>query len=152
DALSMRRVAGELGVGTMSLYRYIPRKAVVLNLMLDRVSDPGDAAQRYAGLDWRGVLAANAPERRAHYLTHPWLLQVNWSRPLLGPNSVAGLDALVSRLGGLGLTDQERIAVLSLINSYVIGSVRTEILYARAIEETGVSDEEFWARQLPFLE
>lgn len=152
DALSMRRVAADLGVGTMSLYRYFPRKSVLINLMLERVSDPGDAAQRYAGLDWRGVLEANARESRALYLTHRWLLQVNWSRPLLGPNSVAGLEALVSRLDGLGLTDQEKIAVLSLINSYVIGSVRTEILYDRAVEETGLRDEEFWARQLPFLE
>lgn len=152
DALSMRRVAAELGAGTMSLYRYIPRKAVLINLMLDRVSDPGDAAQRYAGLDWRGVLEAYARDSRALYLTHRWLLQVNWSRPLLGPNSVARLEALVSRLDGLNLADQEKIAVLTLIDSYVTGSVRAEILYERAAEETGVSDDEFWARQLPFLE
>lgn len=152
DALSMRRVASELGVGTMSLYRYVPRKAVLINLMLERVSDPGDVAQRFAGLDWRGVLETNARETRALYLAHPWLLQVNWSRPLLGPNSLVGLEALVSRLDGLGLSDQERVATLSTIDSYVTGSVRTEILHARAAEETGVSDEEFWDRQLPFLE
>lgn len=152
DALSMRRMAGELGTGTMSLYRYVPRKSVLINLMLERVSDPGDVAARYAGLDWRGVLEANGRETRELYLKHPWLLQVNWSRPLLGPNSLIGIEFLVSRLDGLGLTDQERVTVLSLIDSYVLGSVRTEILHARAVEETGVGDEEFWARQLPFLE
>lgn len=152
DALTMRRVAADLGVGTMSLYRYFPRKDVLLNLMLERVSDPGDAARRYAGLDWRRVLELHARDSRSLYLKHPWLLQVNWSRPLLGPNSLAGLEVLISRLDGLGLTDQERVAVLTLIDSYVTGSVRTEILYARAAEETGVGDDEFWARQLPYLE
>jgi AcrR family transcriptional regulator len=44
DAVSMRRVAAELGVGTMSLYRYVPGEYELLDLMLDRVSDPGDAA------------------------------------------------------------------------------------------------------------
>jgi len=152
DALSMRRVANDLGVGTMSLYRYLPRKAVLINLMLERVSDPGDVAERYAGLAWRGVLEANVWETRTLYLTHPWLLQVNWTRPLLGPNSLVGLEYLVSRLDGLGLSDQERLTVLALLDSYVVGSVRSEILHARGAEETGVSDEEFWARQLPFLE
>lgn len=152
DALSMRRVASQLGVGTMSLYRYLPRKAVLINLMLERVSDPGDVAARLAGLDWRGVLETNARETRTLYLTHPWLLQVNWTRPLLGPNSLVGLEFLISRLDRLGLSDQERVAVLMVVESYVVGAVRTEILDARAAEETGLSDEEFWARQRPFLE
>src|SRR5690606_24941631 len=152
DALSMRRVASELGVGTMSLYRYLPRKAVLINLMMERVGDPGDVTARFAGLDWRGMLETNARETRMLYLAHPWLLQVNWTRPLLGPNSLVGLEALVSGLDGLGLGDQERMAVLMMMDSYVVGAVRSEILYARAAEETGVSDDEFWARQRPFLE
>jgi AcrR family transcriptional regulator len=60
DAVSMRRVAAELGVGTMSLYRYVPGEYELLDLMLDRVSDPGDAAQRLKGRDWRGVLETYA--------------------------------------------------------------------------------------------
>ena len=87
DAVSMRRVAAKLGVGTMSLYRYVPGKNELLDLMLDRVSDPGDAAQRLRGRDWRGVLETYAHGTWDLYTSHPWLLQVNWSRPALGPSS-----------------------------------------------------------------
>ncbi|GFJ93720.1 TetR/AcrR family transcriptional regulator [Phytohabitans rumicis] len=55
DALSMRRVAAELGAGTMSLYRHVPGKAELLALMLDKVSDPGrrpPAWQVPAGEPW----------------------------------------------------------------------------------------------------
>src|SRR5690606_9235190 len=44
DALSMRRIATELGTGTMTLYRYVPGKAELLDLMLDRVQRPEDDA------------------------------------------------------------------------------------------------------------
>lgn len=40
ESMSMRRVATELGTGTMSLYRYVPGKAELLDLMLDRVQRP----------------------------------------------------------------------------------------------------------------
>lgn len=38
DAVSMRKVAAELGCGTMSLYNYVPRKEDLYELMLDAVS------------------------------------------------------------------------------------------------------------------
>jgi len=151
DALSMRRVARDLGVGTMSLYRYIPGKAELLDLMLDRVSDPGDQIAAAEGKDWRGILALVARRGRTLYLRHPWLLQVNWSRPVLGPNTVAGLEFVVASLAGLGLTDRERINVLTTIDGYVVGATRGEIMYSRAVDETGLSDEEFWGRQSPVL-
>src|SRR6476661_5122429 len=37
DNVSMRRVAERLGVGAMSLYRYVPSKAELLDLMVDAV-------------------------------------------------------------------------------------------------------------------
>jgi AcrR family transcriptional regulator len=151
DALSMRRVARELGVGTMSLYRYVPGKAELLDLMLDRVSDPGEQIAAAEGKDWRGILAVVAHHGRNLYLAHPWLLQVNWSRPVLGPNTVAGLEFFVASLAGIGLTDQERINLLITIDGYVVGVTRGEIMYSWAVVETGLSDEEFWGRQYPVL-
>src|SRR5688572_11023766 len=75
DGLSMRRVATQLGVGTMSLYRYVPGKAELLALMLDRVSDPAEDVERARDLDWRGVVEVAARGSYRLYLTHPWLLQ-----------------------------------------------------------------------------
>ena len=38
DAVTMRRVAGELGVGTMSLYNYVPTKDHLIQLMIDQAA------------------------------------------------------------------------------------------------------------------
>lgn len=152
DALSMRRVARDLGVGTMSLYRYVPGKAELLDLMLDHVSDPGKAVEEARGKDWRGCLEVSAWDSRALYLEHPWLIQVNWSRPVFGPNSLAGFEFLMSVLQDVNLTDQERVIVVTTVDAYVTGAVRHQLQYLRAAEETGVSDDEFWRHQGPVLE
>lgn len=152
DALSMRRIARELDVGTMSLYRYVPTKDVLLNLMLDRVSDPSPAQGDALGPSWRAGLETAAREGRALYLRHPWLIQLNWTRPILGPGSVRSLEVVVAGLTDLPLRDQEKIMVISLLDGYVVGSVRQELLYEAAADETGLSEAEFWSIQLPYVE
>ncbi|MEN3609445.1 TetR/AcrR family transcriptional regulator [Plantactinospora sp. ZYX-F-223] len=151
-AISMRRVAAELGVGAMTLYRYVPGKAELLALMLDRVSGPGEEAVRAAEKGWRELLTAVAHDSYRLHLAHPWLLQVNWTRPVMGPNSLAGAEIVVAALTGLGLTSQERIGVMIALDGFVTGYARHRILYLAAAEESGVSDEEFWSQHLPVLE
>lgn len=152
DALSMRRVARELGVGAMSLYRHVPGKAELLVLMLDRVSDPGEQIEQAKGLDWRGVLELNAWSGWRLYLAHPWLLQVNWTRPVFGPNTLAGVESVLGGIAGMGLTDRELMHVLMTLDAFVTGLARQYVQYSRAAEETGLSDEEFWEQQYPVLE
>jgi AcrR family transcriptional regulator len=84
EALSMRRVAAELGAGTMSLYRHVPGKPELLALMLERISDPWGMCAHARGKPWREVLELVARGGYRMYLDHPWLLQVNWTRPVLG--------------------------------------------------------------------
>jgi AcrR family transcriptional regulator len=150
DGVSMRRVAAELGVGTMSLYRYVPGKAELLALMLDRVEAPDEAGP--VGPSWRDTVEAVARGTYRLYLAHPWLLQVNWTRPVLGPNSVANLEKSMRGLDGLGLTGQERIAVVMMVDAYVVGQARQRIQYEAVTVQSGLSDEEFWAQQYPYLE
>lgn len=152
DALSMRRVAAELGVGTMSLYRYVPGKAELLELMIDRAYRmmPGDDAPRDAG--WRTVLGYVAHGNWRMYLAHPWLLQTSLARPVLGPGAMAGFDYAVSGLAGLPLTDQERLGFIAAVDGYVAGCARTHVHTALAARQTGISDEEFWTAHGPLLE
>jgi AcrR family transcriptional regulator len=153
DALSMRRIARELGVGTMTLYRYVPDKRVLLALVLDRVLAPAErAAPRAAGTSWRATLESDAREGRALYLRHPWLLQVNMARPTLGPGSVAGLERTMRGLADLPLSDRDRINVVTSLDGLVTGAVRQQISYEQVAEESGLDDDEFWGAQLPFME
>lgn len=152
DALSMRRLAQELGVGTMSLYRYVPSKKELLDLMLDAVVGPSLERCSAPARGWREFLTATAHEGRKMYLGHPWALQTNWSRPVLGPSSVADLELFMSGVNGLPLSDQEKMSLVTALDSYVLGTVRQELMWQEAATESGITHEEFWEYQLPALE
>ncbi|NGO48631.1 TetR/AcrR family transcriptional regulator [Streptomyces ureilyticus] len=150
EAVSMRRLSTELGTGTMSLYRYVPGKGELLDLMLDRVQRPGDEAA--LGEDWRATLAALGRETLALYRRHPWLLQVNQTRPVLGPGAVESLELVLARIKDMGLTDPELISAIVMIEGYVVGAARTQLYGKEAERKSGLTDAEFWGAQTPVLE
>ncbi|MFJ6657646.1 TetR/AcrR family transcriptional regulator [Streptomyces sp. NPDC091377] len=150
--LSMRRVAAELGTGAMSLYRYVPGKAELLDLMLDRVQRPSEDPADLGDGTWRSALEAMGRETLALYRRHPWLLHVNQSRPILGPGAMNGMEKVLSRIKQMGLTDPELIGVIVLVDSYVVGAARTQVHQEEVERRTGLTDMEFWEAQVPILE
>ncbi|MEU7001424.1 TetR/AcrR family transcriptional regulator [Nonomuraea sp. NPDC046570] len=149
-ALSMRRVAERLGVGTMSLYTYIPGKAELLDVMLDTVYGETARPEHVPG-GWRARLELIARENWALYLRHPWLLQVAVSRPVLGPNVTAKYEYELSAIDGIGLTDVEMDSVLTLITGFVHGTARGAVEASEAEQQTGMTDVQWWAAHAPFL-
>ncbi|GAA3488840.1 TetR/AcrR family transcriptional regulator [Streptomyces cremeus] len=154
DTLSMRRLAGELGTGTMSLYRYVPGKTELLDLMLDHVQV--ELIEEYdpaAAEDWRGAVRAIAYGTLALHRRHPWLLRVNQSRVLLGPGSLRSMEVSMAGLRDLtDFSDPELVSVLMAVQSLAAGSARMEIEAREAAEEMGLDNDAFWAGQLPYLE
>ncbi|WP_329308889.1 TetR/AcrR family transcriptional regulator C-terminal domain-containing protein [Streptomyces microflavus] len=158
-AVSMRRLSTELGTGTMSLYRYVPGKAELLDLMLDRVLGEPLSAEpdRPAGADgtpgdWRVAIDAMAHTYLDNLRRHPWLLKINQARTVLGPSALRGLELALSALRSMGLRDPELIGVIITVNSFVEGLARTQGDAAEAVAQTGLSDEQFWDSQHPYLE
>jgi AcrR family transcriptional regulator len=149
-AMSMRRVADELGVGAMTLYRYVPGKAELLDVMLDSVY--GEMPRREVDGDWRAKLDAVARENRELYLRHPWLLQVATSRPPLGPHLMAKYEYELGAVEGIGLTDVEMDAAIALVNGYVHGAVRSAIEAKQLIQSSGITDEQWWRAHEPLLD
>ncbi|MGW6021550.1 TetR/AcrR family transcriptional regulator [Streptomyces sp. NPDC055099] len=150
-AVSMRRLSTELGTGTMSLYRYVPGKGELLDLMLDRVYMPAPDATPPSG-GWREAVETYARETLVLYRAHPWLLQVNQARPVLGPGSVGGLELTLAGIKSMGLTDPELIGVVVMVEGYVTGVARTQVHEMEAVRKTGLTDEAFWEAQHPTLE
>jgi len=136
----------------MSLYRHLPGKGELLDVMLDHVYGPRDALEEHRGTSWRSTMELVARGTWELYVSHPWLLQVNQSRPLLGPNAMGGFDFALAGLAGFGLTGREKVAVILAVDHLVTGTARTHVLQQQAIEQSGISGEEFWAAQEPFLE
>ncbi|MEU8247649.1 TetR/AcrR family transcriptional regulator [Nonomuraea sp. NPDC048916] len=150
QGLSMRRVAERLGVGTMSLYTYVPGKPELLDVMLDTVYGETARPEEVPG-GWRERLELIARENWALYLRHPWLLQVATSRPVLGPNATAKYDHELRAVDGIGLTDVEMDSVITLVTGFVHGTARGAVEASQAESQTGMSDEQWWAAHAPFF-
>ncbi|SDU50771.1 TetR/AcrR family transcriptional regulator [Jiangella alkaliphila] len=153
-ALSMRRVAAHLGVGTMSLYRYVPGKGELLDLMLDRVAGPVDPVDPDAvdePVGWREALEEMARGIWQMCLDHPWYPLVDQVRPLLGPNNIAGMDQLIRRLQPTGLPDRQLVLMVSVVDGFVTTVARSHVNAMQAEQRTGISEEEFWEAQEPVL-
>lgn len=150
-ALSMRKVAERLGVTAMSLYTYVPGKAELLDLMLDRACAETAKPDGVPG-GWRARLELVAREAYALYLRHPWLLHVATNRPVPGPNLIAQYDYQLAAVEGIGLTDVEMDLVVTMVGDYVHGAVRGALAAAALPEDTGKTDDEWWAEIAPQLE
>lgn len=149
EAVTMRRLASDLGVAPMTLYGYVPGKAELLDLMLD---DRYGAMPRpsWGRLGWRRRLTAVADANRALYAAHPWAATVSTGRPPLGPGQMAKYEYELAAVAGTGLGDIELDAILAL----VLGFVRTNAIEAQATvaaARTGVSDDAWWAANAPLL-
>ena len=116
-ALSMTRVAAELGVGTMSLYRYVTAKDELLTLMVDSVL--GTPPPATPDEDWRSGLTRWAVGVRRAYQRHPWALRVPISAPPLGPNNVAWLDNALRALAETPLSEQQKLSTVLLVSGFV---------------------------------
>lgn len=149
-ALSMRRVAERLGVGTMSLYTYVPGKGELIDVMLDTAF--GEAARPAAEPGrWRAGLTEVARANWAMYRRHPWMLHVGINRPPLGPNVSAKYDAELRVIDGIGLTDVEMDSVLTLVLNHVQGAARLDTDAAQVQQRTGLTDQQWWNAHAPYL-
>lgn len=155
EAVSMRQVAEQLKVGTMSLYTHIPSKAELTDLMFDVVhgdlyADEGEPARQPGG--WRAALEFIARRRWELLDQHPWLHEVPTGRNTLGPNATLMYEAELRPLDGLGLTDVEMDSVLALVGTHVLSTARAAAEHRRTQRETGLTDEEWWVATAPVLE
>ncbi|MCP2259980.1 transcriptional regulator, TetR family [Streptoalloteichus tenebrarius] len=117
-AVSMARVAADLGASTMSLYRYVAAKDELLDLMIDAVfaTPPEDPRP---GEGWRSALSRWTWEHRAVLRRHPWVLRVPVTGPPITPNQVAWLEHGLRSLRDTGLTEGEKLSVIVLLSGFV---------------------------------
>jgi AcrR family transcriptional regulator len=144
DGLSMRRVAEQLGVTTMSLYRYVSGKNDLLELMLDSVAAPGPNLAEMP-TRWRDGLAWWARQNRAVFHRHPWLVSFPFSHPPFGPNNLRWMECALQAMAGSGLTPDDMIWVLMLLSGYVRSEASQELALQEGARVTGVEPEE-WNR------
>ncbi|MFD5244263.1 TetR/AcrR family transcriptional regulator C-terminal domain-containing protein [Amycolatopsis sp. NPDC058340] len=150
-SLSMRKVAERFGTTTMSLYRYVPGKAELVELMRDAVYGefPMGASD---GLGWRAGLERWARRAREMYRRHPWLVHSAGTRRLPGPNIMAGYDHALDVASRSGLAPAQVIAVVNLVGGFVESAARQAGEAAELQRRTGVSHERWWSERESLFE
>jgi AcrR family transcriptional regulator len=145
DAVSIRRVAGEIDARPMSLYIHFDSKdellasmanAVVAEVLLDR---PLPA-------DWREAVAAGARKMYATFVRHPWVISVFMTRPQFGPPAAAVAEQNARAVKSLSLEPAEIWSIQGAVNDYVLGhSLRASAAQTAAKDADLISEQEIAA-------
>ncbi|GAA2125300.1 TetR/AcrR family transcriptional regulator C-terminal domain-containing protein [Glycomyces algeriensis] len=149
EAVTVRRLAQELGKAPMTLYTYVPGKTELVALMLDALFVGMERSPTTGA--WRERLTAVARGNYGLYREHPWAAAASPSRPPLGPGQCAKYEHELQALEGLGLSDVEMDDALA----YLLAFVRTAAQDAAQSEAeratSGMDDQEWWEANGPLL-
>jgi AcrR family transcriptional regulator len=141
EAVSMARVAAELGFTTMSLYRHVASKDELFQLMWN-ASAIGAEQLVIDGDGWRPRLRTWAIIQRDGLDRHPWLTQMPMAAPPVAPNSLIFVELGLRTMDGTGLADNDKLRVLGLLSSYTLSEVRMANDAARAAHAQARAAEE----------
>jgi AcrR family transcriptional regulator len=147
DAVTMRRVATELGAGTMTLYHYVANKQELLALMDDAMMGELLVPDDELGDDWREAIAEIARRSYGVFKRHPWLVEHLGDEDDPGPggpNAMRHFEQSLKAAALAGLEDFDRLDLVGFVDDYVFGHV----MRARETRQS----EEHIAAMLDYLE
>jgi AcrR family transcriptional regulator len=139
EAVSMRRVAQDLGVGTMTLYSHVADKGQLLDLMNDEVMAevvvPGELPA-----DWRAALSELARRTADSMIKHAWVAADRGRSFRIGPNALRHVEQSIAAVEHLGLEPRIAGEVLACVDDYAIGYALRTIGARQWAKATGRPD------------
>jgi AcrR family transcriptional regulator len=150
EAVSMRAVAADLGVGAASLYRYVARKDELIELMVDGVM--GNDLQFEVRGAWRQDLRSFAHGLRAMILRHPWMAVPSAGLRTFGPNTARRYEQVLSAIDGLDLDIDEMLVIVETLDAFVRGRALEELSEQEAVRRSGLDQEQWMQTQIPYIE
>jgi AcrR family transcriptional regulator len=118
EALTMRRLADELGAGAMSVYHHVPNKDGIVEGILDRVV--GEMAPP-SGSDWKAALRGAAMSAHEALGRHPWAAAALLGGERVSPARLRHTDAILGCLRGAGFSDVETDLAYHVLDSHIMG-------------------------------
>lgn len=119
DALTMRRLAEELGAGVMSLYYHLPNKDALLDGMVDLVFSEIELPS--IEIDWKTAMQRRALSTREALHHHPWALGLMESTKTPGPADLRLHDAVLGCLRQAGFSVEMAVQAYSVQDAYIYG-------------------------------
>ncbi len=119
DGLSMRRLAGALGAGAMSLYHYVANKEELLDAMIDVVFEQIELPPE--DTDWQTAMRQRSASARQVLARHPWANGLMESRTSPGPAHLRHREAVTACLRRAGFPVLMATHANWLLDSYLYG-------------------------------
>jgi AcrR family transcriptional regulator len=119
EGLSMRRLAGALDAGAMSLYHYVANKEELLDAMIDVVFDEIELPSEQA--DWQSAMRQRSVSAREVLARHPWAIGLMESRTAPGPANLRHREAVTACLRKAGFSVVMATHANWLLDCYVYG-------------------------------
>lgn len=146
--LTMRGVAGRLGVATMSLYRHLGSKDDLVLLMADAAIEEFALPEEDPSDGWRARLETVARLQWACYRAHPWMARIaSVTRPLPSPSLLRHTEWVMRAFESTTLDPATKMYIHVLIYSFVQGIAANIELEQRAQAATGVTADEWMDSQ-----
>jgi AcrR family transcriptional regulator len=139
EAVSMRRIAQQMNVGTMSLYHYVSSKDELIAAMDDAIM--GEALLETLPKGWRRAMTEISRRTHAVFIRHPWALFAMLSTPP-GLNTMRHVEQCLEALNETAMTTKQKFTLLAMVDDFVFGHA---LRYAAA---DAVIDREFATSQL----
>jgi AcrR family transcriptional regulator len=142
EAVSMRKIADELGAGAMSLYYYVPNKEELLDGMVDIVFSEIELPS--TDVDWKTAMRRRAISTRAVLNRHRWAVGLMESRATPGLASLRLHEAVLGCLREGGFSIELTIQAYSVQDAYIYGFALQEknLPFETAEESTAIVDEQ----------
>ena len=153
DAVTMKRIAAELGAGTMTLYYYVRTKADVVALMQDAILAEVLIPAGEFPPGWRQATTAIARRTRQVLMAHPWSLS-SLDEAQFGPNAARHFEQSLAATAGTGLAAPARLELIAAVDDYVAGNALhgiealTRARLAASDPETVTAAITYWTTQL----
>jgi AcrR family transcriptional regulator len=133
EALSMRRLAKELGVEAMSLYNHVANKDEILDGLIDLVV--GEIELPSDGGDWKTAMRRAAISTRDVLLRHPWASKLWMTRQSGGPARLRHGDWLLRTLREARLSKDAIYHAFHFLEAYVLGYAGLQLSFPYTGEE-----------------
>ncbi|WP_051783626.1 TetR/AcrR family transcriptional regulator C-terminal domain-containing protein [Lentzea aerocolonigenes] len=126
EAVSMRRLAAELGAGTMSLYNHVPNKALLVDLAAERIM--ADAQPYHVDSDdWRDHIRAHARAVRALARRHPRAFVMLATRRLSTEAGFRTIEGALRNFDRAGFRGPVAVGMMRAMVSYLLGTLMREV-------------------------
>jgi AcrR family transcriptional regulator len=133
EALSMRKLAKELGVEAMSLYNHVANKDEILDGIIDLVTSEVEAPAD--GTDWKAAIRQNAIATRDVFLRHRWACNLAMSRQGAGSARLQRGDWMLRTLRQAGLSKDLTYHAYHVIESHILGFTMQQLNFPYSEDE-----------------